>query len=431
MRLPVRVALLAVALVSIAFGQGSLAVRCEGVDDTAAIQKHLNEHTSVVLTGTCVIRQTLVIDSDLDEQNYATLSGVGSTSILRADYAGWRGSDLAVLRLKGDKANHHAFTGIEQVRQFNRSFRDLTFQALSAGDRPTIAIAIGNLSSDFDPSKAIAYASLLNGQIENLSIVGFDTALDITEAWQTGFRKISIDDCRIGINVHGKSANDAFDQIYFTNPRARGIGMILGTRKYLDRIIAGAEGIVITNSLFFGGAPNLDIREGLHIIVKHNIVDGPQSDNILIGNPDQAIIDGNYISSTGVRVGIRLGSPITAADGILITNNYFLGGDGTGTGIANTAGGTGRTGLQIVGNRFSRLGVGIRLENVPRESNIENNFASGLTGSFIVLRNGGGRNTEISGNKSADRHSVLDCPQRSETRRANNFNRDGSAGSCR
>jgi hypothetical protein len=403
---------------------------CNGsANDTTAIQSALNTGLTVSLPqGTCRVTAPLVIDSGASTHNYGSLKGEGANySAILADYSAWVGTDYTVLKLSTTSGRSGTYT------ELNRVFQGFAIRSGGANAVQGIAIKIQS-SASFTVGNALPYSPAVKTQFRDILINDFDTALSISEAWESVFDSINVQGCRQGIVIAGKSVNDFFTNLKmsgFTTANTSNSGGTVGfsiTKKLYSDGYGIPEGISVSHSLIFGAGPNVALDEGLYLSITDNIIDGTPNNGIFVNNPNSVVIARNYIAVASGNSGVLMAAPPVHLDGIWIVDNHFMGNGGFG--IYNFSGGNTRRGMQIRGNRFTGLVLGMQFGNIPQYSVIKDNFGAQNTGNFITLLGPGGYGTIVQGNRSADNVAILYCPSSTSVTASDNLSASGWGGSC-
>ena len=378
--------------------------RCDGnTDDTTAIQNALQSgYTVQIPQGTCVITMPLTIQVN---SNFAALEGTsGNNSVLLADFSRWRGSAYVALELVTSAA-------LPNVPSWsNRVFGN--FSILSKAASSVQATAISMYSSTGVPE--VNVSPFISSELKNLFISGFDTGIDIQEAWQSNFDSIFVSNCRMGINIHGLAVNLMFSKIQmmnfsnlYTSSTAETVGLELTTKTYSGSNVQAPQGVVFSNGLVFGAVTNVLVDAGLHIDISHNVIDGAAGNAVVVDNPNGLQLNSNWIATTVSSDScVYVSSPATNLEGLWIQGNEIMGTPTAQVGIF-FAPGTARRGTHIVDNRFAGVTNPMIFRETPQFSIIRNNTGSQNGNNSFMWLGPGGDYTEIEGNQSTDNQPIV------------------------
>ncbi len=384
-------------------------------DWTIAIQKALDStplYKQVILPmQKCRITKTLKIPVG------TSLVGFGSSSIIEADYTYWQNQDYRAIYIATREGINY------QENTYNQHFENFSVIGKNNAAIESIGIDISTPSS-ITYDVAVNY-SLLFGHFKNVLVSKFDIAWNVVECWMTTFDNLSILDCRIGVNIAGKSVNITFSNIMatnfsseFTSNAGKKYGVHIdskftykdGNDENDDPDEGRPEGIFFSNCVIYGADTNVYTKRVLFVRFTDCILDGATEDAVVILGPDNATFKGCYIFTSGIGFcGVNL-LPLNTSDSkIEISDCYISGltGEGTSTqyGIYSFSNITVRSNVLINGNKIRGFSDPIHFNRL-NGSKITNNYGRGNGGNFIYCQSDGA-DTILDGNMSDDNYPIV------------------------
>jgi len=380
------------------FPVGSLAARCDGTsDDTAAIQRAID----TALPGSLPVQISLpggicIITAPLAIHRNAYLVGTGAGTVIRADFAHWRGESLVALDVNS-KATHRA--GI--FASMHRMFSGFVIESVGQqSEQSTTAIAVHG-AADIQVAEAVNHAFM--GGFRDITIRNFDLGMDVLEMWNSVVDHVAMTGCRNGVKIHGKSVNLWFQHLMLTNfnnsTASTGFSIDSGFH-YTGGKEGRPEGVTLSNSLVFGAINDVVVSRVLKGDIIDNILDGAVQTAVIIGTGDQVTLRNNYAyTSSRTADVVQVVATGAVTRGLNLIDNHVVASGGPGFHFVK--GGAAREGVSIERNRFEGSSHPIHVQAGINNSNIRDNYGNRNTGPLISLESGG-RAVAIDGNNSSD-----------------------------
>ena len=333
-----------------------------------------------------------VITSPLEITRNVAIQGNGSSSIIKADYSRWKGSDYRSIIIRGGIAVFKSIDG------WNRIFKDFIVRGVGNENIASTAIFIGT-NDTIDVNTAVNN-SLISSRIENVYVENYDTGLYIQEMWNSVVDNFKCCYCRVGINIKGKSVNNVFQNCALTNfstdhtsTKYKTFGILTDSGfHYANGTEGRPEGFMFDNILIFGANCNINITRALQFTLSDSIIDGAIEDCVYLVAPDFLKIEGCYLLSNGVSIVTIVGNP--SGNQIIIKNNNIVSSNTGAAGI--TVNDRTKGMLDIHDNKFEKCDICIKMTN-SHYCSIRNNFGRGITGAFLWMSDCG-KGTIIDGN---------------------------------
>lgn len=187
-----------------------------------------------------------------------------------------------------------------------------------------------------DASSSINF-SVRGAKFNNLNVSQFDTALAVSEVWQSNFTSIEVLACRLCFNVIGQSVNNTLTDSNL-NPALNSSytsstdnSECLAFRNYTnygptENKVGRPEGWMVTDTGMFSADVGVGIYGILSLTISQCVIDLHGEHSIEATSASGVVISDNYISSTGGDAGngatIQLNATGLASDlDIAIVNN--------------------------------------------------------------------------------------------------------------
>ena len=333
-----------------------------------------------------------VITSPLEITRNVAIQGNGSSSIIKADYSRWKGTDYRSIIIRGGIAVFKSIDG------WNRIFKDFIVRGVGNENIVSTAIFIG--TDDKIELITAVNNSLISSRIENVYVENYDTGLYIQEMWNSVIDNFKCCYCRVGINIKGKSVNNVFQNCALTNfstdhtsTKYKTFGILTDSGfHYTNGDEGRPEGFMFNNILIFGANCDINITRALQFTLSDSIIDGAIEDCVYLEAPDFVKIEGCYLLSNGVSIVTIIGNP--SGNQIIIKNNNIVSSNTGAAGI--TVNDRTKGMLDIHDNKFEKCDICIKMIN-SHYCSIRNNFGRGITGAFLWMSDCG-KGTIIDGN---------------------------------